>query len=113
MLPAGSGMGRSPGMAPHAQPHVAQLCATGTSDGISAALIYAGADVNVDVSPKERPGYTLVHLAACSSPGDLAVSSSRRNWRLFRCCHVALPQQTPGDILGCNHQQQQQQQQQH
>ncbi|WIA36962.1 hypothetical protein OEZ86_008199 [Tetradesmus obliquus] len=65
-------MGRSPGMAPHAQPHVAQLCATGTSDGISAALIYAGADVNVDVSPKERPGYTLVHLAACSSPGDLA-----------------------------------------
>ncbi|WIA36973.1 hypothetical protein OEZ86_008210 [Tetradesmus obliquus] len=60
--------GRFPRMVPNGE---LQFCATGTADGISASLICAGADVNVDVFPKERPGYKLVHLAACSGANDL------------------------------------------
>jgi hypothetical protein len=59
-------------MVPNAQ---LQFCRMGTEDGISATLVCAGADVNVDVFPKQRPGYKLLHIAACSgSTGDLRVS---------------------------------------
>ncbi|WIA16748.1 hypothetical protein OEZ85_013402 [Tetradesmus obliquus] len=50
-----------------------QFCEAGTADGISAVLTCAGADVNVDVFPEERPGYKLVHRAACSGSNDLSV----------------------------------------
>jgi hypothetical protein len=51
-----------------------QFCDVGTEDGISAMLVCAGADVNADVFPKERPGYKLLHIAACSGDvGDLQV----------------------------------------
>uniref|UniRef100_A0A383W0Q3 Ankyrin repeat domain-containing protein n=1 Tax=Tetradesmus obliquus TaxID=3088 RepID=A0A383W0Q3_TETOB len=48
-----------------------QFCSTISDLSISAALVCAGADVNVDLSPKEHPGYKLVHFAACSSVWDL------------------------------------------
>jgi hypothetical protein len=51
-----------------------QFCDIGTEDGITAMLVCAGADVNVDVFPKERPAYKLLHIAACSGEtGDLRV----------------------------------------
>uniref|UniRef100_A0A383WDI0 Uncharacterized protein n=1 Tax=Tetradesmus obliquus TaxID=3088 RepID=A0A383WDI0_TETOB len=79
-------MGRSPGMAPHAQPHVAQLCATGTSDGISAALIYAGADYllagGADANalyrlPDGRTVTPLTWAALCAAP---ATYNSTAGW---------------------------------
>ncbi|WIA36969.1 hypothetical protein OEZ86_008206 [Tetradesmus obliquus] len=62
--------GRFPRMVPNGE---LQFCATASSAkrSISSVLVCAGANVNVDVFPKERPGYKLVHLAACSSPPDL------------------------------------------
>ncbi|WIA36968.1 hypothetical protein OEZ86_008205 [Tetradesmus obliquus] len=59
---------RFPRMVPNGELH---FCATGTAHGTSAILICGGADVNVDVFPKERPGYKLVHLAACSGANDI------------------------------------------
>ncbi|WIA36966.1 hypothetical protein OEZ86_008203 [Tetradesmus obliquus] len=47
------------------------FCVGSLEYGISAALVCAGADVNVDVSPKQHPGYKLVQFAACTSSGDL------------------------------------------
>lgn len=43
-----------------------QFCTSSSESGTSAALVCAGADVNVDAFLKERPGYKLVHLKACS-----------------------------------------------
>jgi len=40
-------------------------CLPGLDDGVAALLTCAGADVNVDVFPKDKPGYKLIHIAAC------------------------------------------------
>lgn len=50
-----------------------QYCAMESVDGIAPLLICAGADVNADVFPKQRPGYKLIHIAACSGATELLV----------------------------------------
>jgi hypothetical protein len=50
-------------------------CKPGLQDTIADLLICAGADVNVDVFPKERPGYKLLHIAACHFANGLTVSA--------------------------------------
>ena len=49
-------------------------CQPDLDDTIAELLICAGADVNVDVFPKERPGYKLIHIAACHFADPLQVT---------------------------------------
>jgi hypothetical protein len=60
-------------MVPHGE---LQFCEVLTKSGIAEALVCAGADVNIDVFPKERPGYKLIHIAACSGVTEVHVSAA-------------------------------------
>ena len=75
MIPAGNYTGAPKGPVPGG---ALIYCRPTLSDTIAAQLVCAGADVNVDVFPKERPGYKLIHIAACHFASGIWVRTAVR-----------------------------------